>query len=471
MSRMHYIVPHWQVQNLSGPASPDALWSTTTRGDIFIHESQAAANSLQSDRKKLVDMRWRQMGGSLLKVECCPAGIAWGIGWDYGAWVYSGGFGGGPWESLYSEKTKPQSDTRCFYVYENQRWNPVTGYNSTLLPTDRPQWSDYSGRIAVSKSSMKPPSGKWQWTGEWQIDFTTPGGVDGNGWQYALDFPSSYHPTKGFTDYVRRRRWFRKCKNSTTGPWLYVGSTRLVDITLQLDPQPEGFVGVWAVAANGDILMREEVSPEQPLGKTDAPVKAIEHPLNELGMRSTPTTKHFWQRLRHLEQGNGWKHVPCDEPVVSISFGRYGKVWAVAKNGSVYLRHGITQSCPEGELWLHLECPSETKLVQISAGSSEVWVVDEAHRLYRRKDVMPTMFPEGVSWEYVCDNIRQVSVDAKDEIWAIAEKANLAGSTYNGVVCQRSGRTTTSLAGSGWDYGIGGGWQYICVRGAPVKST
>ena len=32
----------------------------------------------------------------------------------------------------------PMEDARYFYVYENQRWNPLTGFTShALLPTDR----------------------------------------------------------------------------------------------------------------------------------------------------------------------------------------------------------------------------------------------------------------------------------------------------------------------------------------------
>lgn len=42
---------------------------------------------------------------------------------------------------------------------------------------------------------------------DWLVDFHTPGGVDRDGWQYAVDFPASYHAKKQFTDYVRRRRW------------------------------------------------------------------------------------------------------------------------------------------------------------------------------------------------------------------------------------------------------------------------
>ena len=47
------------------------------------------------------------------------------------------------------------------------------------------------------------------------------GGTDKDGWQYAKDFPASYHPDPGFTDYVRRRRWSRRCHLLTTGPWVH----------------------------------------------------------------------------------------------------------------------------------------------------------------------------------------------------------------------------------------------------------
>ena len=49
---------------------------------------------------------------------------------------------------------------------------------------------------------------------EWLADYYTPGGVDKDAWQYATDFPASYHGKSGFTDYVRRRRWARKAKVS-----------------------------------------------------------------------------------------------------------------------------------------------------------------------------------------------------------------------------------------------------------------
>ena len=66
------------------------------------------------------------------------------------------------------------------------------------------------------------------------VDFHTPGGVDKEGWQYATDFPATYHGKIGFTDYVRRRRWARKCRLSTSGPWKQLCSTKLVDVSMQV---------------------------------------------------------------------------------------------------------------------------------------------------------------------------------------------------------------------------------------------
>lgn len=78
---------------------------------------------------------------------------------------------------------------------------------------------------------------------DWIVDFHTPGGVDRDGWQYATDFPSQYHGKKQFTDYVRRRRWFRRCQLTTSGPWQELGNTKLVDVSLyvRLSPLSLGF--------------------------------------------------------------------------------------------------------------------------------------------------------------------------------------------------------------------------------------
>ncbi|KAK7024228.1 Tectonin beta-propeller repeat-containing protein 1 [Halocaridina rubra] len=126
------------------------------------------------------------------------------------------------------------SDVRHVYVWENQRWNPLTGFTYRGLPTDRYTWSDQTGRHHCTRESAKLPSRHWVWSSEWCVDHHTPGGVDSEGWQYATDFPSSYHPYRYVTDLVRRRRWVRKCRTSTSGPWQQMGKIALIHISVSV---------------------------------------------------------------------------------------------------------------------------------------------------------------------------------------------------------------------------------------------
>lgn len=54
-------------------------------------------------------------------------------------------------------------DIHNYYVYENQRWNPVTGYTAHGLPTDRYMWSDATGRHKCTREHTKLLSMHWHW--------------------------------------------------------------------------------------------------------------------------------------------------------------------------------------------------------------------------------------------------------------------------------------------------------------------
>ena len=86
-------------------------------------------------------MYWRNLGGGhFLQVETCSAGVTWGLGYDARPWVYTGGWGGAHYKGVASTSKfgiDKFEDTKYFYVYENQRWNPLTGYTCHGLPTDR----------------------------------------------------------------------------------------------------------------------------------------------------------------------------------------------------------------------------------------------------------------------------------------------------------------------------------------------
>lgn len=103
-----------------------------------------------------LELYWRQIGGHLRRVETCNAGVTWGIGkvsleglkyvkcykniflgYDHTAWVYTGGWGGGHQSTLDSYNVHPMTDSQDYRIYENQRWNPVTGYTASGMFTSK----------------------------------------------------------------------------------------------------------------------------------------------------------------------------------------------------------------------------------------------------------------------------------------------------------------------------------------------
>lgn len=384
----------------------------------------------------LVDIFWRQMGGHLRRVVTCRNGITWGIGYDNTAWVYTGGWGGAFMKGLDTSPSgiNSMTDTHNYYIYENQRWNPLSGYTSTGLPTDRHMWSDITGKHKRSKEHTKLLSIHWQWVSDWLVDFHTPGGVDRDGWQYAIDFPATYHGKKQFTDYVRRRRWYRKCRLATNGPWHEMGNSKICDVSLRAQGTiahaeiVDGPVTVWAIAAgNGDALLRRGVSHSTPFGVS-------------------------------------WDHVASNQPLVSISVATPHHVWAIGKNGSPYFRYGITEENPHGDAWQMVDTPSGCSFKQISAGEVGIWALDSTGRLAVRREVTQS-FPEGTNWQVLSNvpndpphteatvGFKAISVGGSD-VWAISN---------GGHVCKRIGMTAENPAGTGWNIGISVSYKTILL--------
>ncbi|KAK0160372.1 hypothetical protein PV328_007788 [Microctonus aethiopoides] len=417
---------------------PQSITHLKIKGLMTLHKVIYKSPSVIMEPTK---MFWRQIGGHLKKVETCTAGITWGIGYDNTAWVYTGGCGGAFFKRLGSNNTEMNimTDTHNYVVYENQRWNPVTGYTSHGLPTDRYMWSDVTGRHKRTREHTKLLSMHWRWISDWIIDFHTPGGVDCDGWQYATDFSSQYHGKKNFTDYVRRRRWFRRCLLTCSGPWKELGNTKIVDVSLHVieDYEANALIRVWAVAANGEALFRRGVSESCPMGVS-------------------------------------WEHIPSDQPLNGISCGPMGQVWAVGRNGSSYWRFGISHTKLLGEMWTNVEPPAGAQLKQISVGKNVVWALDTIGRLSLRREIQPKVFPEGTFWQTLPampndpihidlsvitakQGFRHVSVSHETgQVWAISGA---------GIVCQRIGVTNENPAGTGWTTGIGANWQHISLGG------
>uniref|UniRef100_A0A1A8I4P4 Tectonin beta-propeller repeat-containing protein 1 n=2 Tax=Nothobranchius kuhntae TaxID=321403 RepID=A0A1A8I4P4_NOTKU len=415
-----------ECRGISDAPSKQALWSTTSKGDILVHEPSVSletpAHTLTCDL-----MFWRQVPGHLRRVESNSLGLVWGVGWDGTAWVYSGNFGREP--SAEGPQLQQQTDVRSIHVYENQRWNPMTGYTDKGLPTDRPMWSDESGLKECTKGNTHPPSPQWSWVSEWTVDYNVPGGTDTEGWQYAADFPTTFHGHKTMKDFVRRRRWARKCRVAVRGPWTVVQPIRLSDISLMpcLAQSRMDQVPVWALSDKGDVLCRLGVTPQNPAGSS-------------------------------------WLHVGTDQPFKSISIGGANQVWAIAKDGAVFYRGSVSPQNPAGECWYHIPSPPRQTLRQLSVGRTSVFAVDENSNLWFRQGLTPS-YPQGSSWELISNNTTKVSVGPLDQVWIIADSVPGFPTEIPGVVCHRLGVGPMQPKGLSWDYGIGGGWENISVRG------
>ena len=142
-------------------------------------------------------------------------------------------------------------------VYENERYVPLVGWGLPGLPTDPYPFSDASGSVECNLESFPLPNvphvlasahqtnlqpdakgassspapeglGQWHWLDEWhwggaslaaaqsasaQMDQSITGlalALSDEGWLYARDFSSNFHPgPPGLFDMVRRRAWCR----------------------------------------------------------------------------------------------------------------------------------------------------------------------------------------------------------------------------------------------------------------------
>ena len=336
---------------------------------------------------------------------------------------YSGGYGGGIFSGFDSSVSgiHQQEDYDCHYIYENQRWNPLEGYSDRRLPSDRWNWSDESGVYERTREGYVLPSSQWQWADEqWTVE-TKPNITDKDGWQYAVDFPRTYRRECGWNDYVRRRRWKRRCKLTTTGPWIQVTpQVRLRDVSIQSDLL-DGSIALWTVGTKGDVLYRHGVAEDCP-------------------------------------QGSSWEHILTDLPIVSISVGSKRRVWVIAENGTAYFRAGFGENKIIGSRWFHIsERPPH--LYQVSAGKTSVWTREKDGTCWYRQNITDT-YPEGTTWKSQKFRVTALSVGADNQVWMINRNS----------IEHRFRVTPTDPLGKGWEVVLSDCWRWISVRGASGTS-
>ncbi|KAI5702466.1 hypothetical protein M8J75_000446 [Diaphorina citri] len=408
ISRNGYLLAHFESR-----VDPATITHVTIKGDVLPLTIKYLSNKPIFEERGIY---WRQLGGHLSKVETCDIGVTWGLGFDHTPWVYTGGWGGSFMMGLDRSKAgiETMTDTQVFELYENQRWNPISGYSACMLPTDRTSWSDETGTEKRSKETCVLFNTHWHWDSEWHVDYNIEGGTDKEGWQYALDFPCAYHASNSFTDTARRRKWRRVAKYVTQAPWLELGNTKLQDLSLHTDTN--GNIHVWGIVPKGDALYRRGVTLEVP-------------------------------------SGISWEHVSHDEILVNIS-GYNHQVWAVGVNGCAYWRYGVTGNNPMGETWRCVDPPRRTSLVQIAVGEDLVWCRDADNVLYTRLGVSRVCW-EGTHWQAVPENKMKYVTISRTEVWGITPEGHLS---------KRLGVTKDNPSGYCWVFSLPGDWTHLSVK-------
>ena len=191
-----------------------SVFAVNSSGRIFYLEAESS--------------RWREFEylGIEFKRISAVKNVLWAVGGDHQIYVF-----------VYGVEV-PIRVKETFY--ENERWNPIEGFCSNLLPTDRPHFSNMDGTAERSRETVHLPTMAWMWDDDWHIETLFHGvQLPIGGWTYAVDFPAEYYDKKGFTSCVRRRKWIRYRKYVAINSWSAVPGFLQLQLGGYLSP-PKG---------------------------------------------------------------------------------------------------------------------------------------------------------------------------------------------------------------------------------------
>ncbi|KAF3761178.1 hypothetical protein M406DRAFT_267991 [Cryphonectria parasitica EP155] len=115
-----------------------------------------------------------------------------------------------------SPRDKNTPETAIDVLYENQRGGFLCGIPlfspKALGQLDPPAWTNVAHKPSptdIYTAQVPDPSWVWVWD-EWHINKDV--GVDEDGWEYSFMFAKtfSWHSSKWYNSFVRRRAWIRK---------------------------------------------------------------------------------------------------------------------------------------------------------------------------------------------------------------------------------------------------------------------
>ena len=355
------------------------------------------------------DSKWREFDylGLEFKRVSAARNVVWAVGADHQVYVY-----------VYGIEVPIRVKEVC---YENERWNPMTGFGDKLLPTDRPHFSDVTGTQEREREMVEVPGLAWVWDDDWHIDTLLNGAqLEMGGWTYAVDFPAEYQPKKGFTSCVRRRRWIRHMRYVATNSWSSLPEKveeeePFIDLSVggqEMAGVREGELQVWSVTLAGKVKVRQ-------------------------GVRSC------------CPQGTGWLNIPTTfgKEVSQVSVAPSGVVWAVTWQGSCLVRLGVSLLDPSGTHWCEVAAPSpHHPLTAVSLGRAIVWAVARGGGVWLRQGVMSggssEQLARGTRWVEMVGDLSLVCVGGGDQVLGL-------GLTDRNILV-RTGVSSSDLTGKMW---------------------
>ena len=379
---------------------------------VFAVNSLGRVFSLGKD-----DTKWREFDylGIEFKRVSAASNVLWALGADHQIYVFVYGI---------------EVPIRVKEVtYENERWIPVEGFGSSLLPTDRPNYSDITGTQARPKDRVSLPSLGWVWDDDWHIDTLFNGvQLEMSGWTYAVDFPAEYHPKKGFTSCVRRRKWIRHRRYVANSSWCQIPSLGkemdeepFIDVSVggqELAGGRQGELQVWVVTVGGKVMVRHGVTDTCP-------------------------------------EGRGWLNIPTQtgREVSQVSVAPSGLVWAVTWHGSALVRLGVSLTDPSGTSWCEVTSPGpEHPLSVVGVGGAIVWGVTRGGGVWFRQGVRSDcagageeseQLARGTKWIQMVGEVAMLSVGGGDQVMGV-------GQGEDRQVVARTGVTHSDLSGKMW---------------------
>ncbi|KAM7542892.1 hypothetical protein Aperf_G00000002443 [Anoplocephala perfoliata] len=276
-------------------------------------------------------------------------------------------------------------------LYLLQRWNPSTGFSATNLTARDPPEYLHSGRETYSWSAL--PSTRWQWEStDWEYLLEHSG--DRAGWEYSTSFQKHAVFTSCYCvdSTVRRRRWYRVRRFLGHDRWLLcsvsvadldphesaskrlsgsaaIGVHKLALGGENIPHQPLGFLVLWAVTKDGQVVCRTDIHRNNPEGNSWK-----EHHL-----------------LVFLDTTTNQIRPDVNQPyALDINVNQNGQVFVLTDENQLFQRSGVSWMYPYGVSWTQVVCdvPSSMPfraheyLVSVSAGARSIWLLANTGRVW-----------------------------------------------------------------------------------------